>query len=524
MILKKLLKLLPILIISLSISSSLLAQNPEHKWGIELNAGINEYQGDLGSAIGFAKKPNYQAIGLNLGRYLNSSFDGFFNFGVGDLGFYTKFEFIPEPEKYAGFRAHLTYGQFGVRFKFANDKIISASAMIQPYLQASYGIINIYSRINNIPKAYTDPLATVGAGGGGFNFQFSDAFSMRLQTMFNYTSNDVFDGSPYSNGVHKRYKNSDAFMYHSIGVVYHFGEGLGGGTGIKTLKDSDKDGVPNKYDKCKKTREGYLVDSVGCDLDTDGDGIVDTEDKCPKVKGIAVFQGCPDTDGDGIQDSEDACPYKAGTAGGKGCPDTDGDGVYDNEDECVDVPGLKERKGCPRPDTDGDGLFDDEDKCPLVAGTREGMGCPDTDGDGVYDWEDICKTTPGLKTNKGCPEIKKEVAAKIALAAKGIYFETASDVIKEASFTNLDKLATILNEYPEAKVYIEGHTDSDGDDAMNLDLSQRRANSVMAYLSSHGIAAERMTALGFGETKPVAENTSKAGKAKNRRVDFILKY
>jgi len=523
MILKKLPKILLTGLFSVCLGAGLQAQNNAHNWGIELNGGINEYQGDLGAALGFARFPNYQGIGISLGRYLTPSFDALFSLNTGDLGFYSTIDWAPAPQKYAGFRANLTHGQLGFRFKFANDRILSSTAIIQPYLQATYGGVNIYSRINNEPDFYTEPLAVITAGGLGFNIRFSDAFSMRLQSMYNYTFNDVFDGSPFSNGVHTRYKMSDAFMYHSLGVVYHFGAGAGGG-GVKTLKDTDNDGVPNKYDKCKNTRESYKVDSVGCDLDTDKDGITDTEDKCPLVKGLSQFNGCPDTDEDGIQDSEDACPDKAGTAEYKGCPDTDGDGVPDNLDKCPDVPGLKDRAGCPRPDTDGDGLFDDEDKCPKVAGSKEGMGCPDTDSDGVYDWEDACKTTPGLKTNKGCPEIKKEVIQKIALAAKGIYFETNSDVIKESSFVNLDKLATILNEYPDANVSIEGHTDSDGDDAKNLDLSQRRADAVKAYLASHGIAASRLTSSGFGETKPVADNKSSAGKAKNRRVDFILTY
>ena len=125
---------------------------------------------------------------------------------------------------------------------------------------------------------------------------------------------------------------------------------------------------------------------------------------------------------------------------------------------------------------------------------------------------------------------KAEVKAKIALAAKGINFETASDVIKAESFDDLGNLINLLNEFPEAKVEIQGHTDNTGvkDDvkraANNKDLSQRRANSVMAYLTSNGISSERLTAVGYGEEKPIADNKSAAGKAKNRRVDFILAY
>ena len=103
-------------------------------------------------------------------------------------------------------------------------------------------------------------------------------------------------------------------------------------------------------------------------------------------------------------------------------------------------------------------------------------------------------------------------------------FETGKDVIKESSFTNLDKLADILSEYPEAKVDIQGHTDNVGDHDENVVLSEKRAASVQAYLGSHGIAAERMTSHGFGPDKPIADNGSASGRAKNRRVDFVLTY
>jgi outer membrane protein OmpA-like peptidoglycan-associated protein len=521
---KKRLQSLLILSICCFISHSTHAQNNAHNWGVELNAGYMEYQGDLGSALFFAQQPNYQGLGLSVGRYLNPTFDALVNIGIGDVGYYGKTDWLPAPEKFNGFRARIINAQAGLRIKLANDIIISSDALVQPYFIAAFGGVNIYSKIVNIDQYYTEPLNSITSGGGGVNLNFSENFSMRIQTMFNYTFNDVFDGFPWSNGVHKRYKNSDAFMYHSVGLVYHFGVGSGGGSGIKKLKDSDNDGVPNKYDKCKKTPEGAIVDTLGCRKDTDKDGIYDDEDKCPNLAGIEQFNGCPDTDGDGIQDTEDKCPNKAGTAEGKGCPDTDGDGVYDWEDKCPEVKGLVSRQGCPRPDSDKDGVFDDEDKCPTIAGSKDHEGCPDTDGDGVFDNIDVCKTTKGPATNKGCPEIKEEVKKQIALAAKGIYFETASDKIKESSYTNLDKLVKLLNEYPDAKVAIEGHTDSDGEEAANLTLSQKRADAVKAYLASHGVAESRMTATGYGESKPLYDNNTRAGKAKNRRVYFQLVY
>ena len=165
-----------------------------------------------------------------------------------------------------------------------------------------------------------------------------------------------------------------------------------------------------------------------------------------------------------------------------------------------------------------------EDKCPLKAGTAAGEGCPDSDGDGVYDHKDLCPATAGAVSNKGCPEIKEEVKEQIRLAAKGIYFESGKDIIKAESYANLDKLSKILQEYKEAKVIIEGHTDSQGADAANMTLSQKRADAVKRYLSTHGITADRMTAIGYGETQPQADNSTAAGRAKNRRVYFKLVY
>ena len=291
---KKHLQALLILSIFCFTTAEIKAQNNAHNWGIELNGGIMEYQGDLGSALFFARNPDYQGMGLSVGRYLSPWFDAVLNIGIGDVGFYDKTDWLPEPEKFNGFRARIINGQVGLRIKFANDMLISSDALVQPYLMATYGGVNIYSRIVNIDNYYTEPLNSIAAGGGGINFNLSDNFSMRLQTMFNYTFNDNFDGFPWSNGVHKRYANSDAFMYHSVGVVYHFGTGSGGGgKGLKKLKDSDNDGVPNKYDKCKKTPEGALVDSLGCRLDSDKDGVYDEDDKCPNTFGTAENNGCP---------------------------------------------------------------------------------------------------------------------------------------------------------------------------------------------------------------------------------------
>jgi len=496
-----------------------IAQTNEKPLCIEVNAGYREYLGDLGSSLFFQREPIHQGVGVNFGYYINPLVDAVFNFTAGDVGFRSTVEPLPEPYKFAGFTANTMDATVGARIKLPgmDDKKLS------PYISAAFGGYYTHSRPLNNPVSVTDFGANL-QGGVGLSWRITPTWGLRWSFTANYTMNDRWDGANGQNPgdplVHQLYRTNDLYSHHAIGITYSFGQG----NGPKRLKDKDGDGVPDKYDLCKETEEKYwdFVDSTGCPVDTDGDGILDGDDKCRLIPGLAAFTGCPDTDGDGIQDSEDDCPKVAGLALYKGCPDTDGDGVPDSKDECIDVPGLAVFNGCP--DTDKDGIPDIKDKCPTKAGTAEGEGCPDSDGDGVFDHLDRCPDKPGIASLKGCPEIKKEVKDKIALAAKGINFETGKDVIKSSSFYNLDRLAKILNEYPEAKVDIQGHTDSQGDHDKNVDLSQGRANSVMTYMASHGIAAERMTSHGFGPDKPIADNGSSAGRAKNRRVDFILNY
>lgn len=153
---------------------------------------------------------------------------------------------------------------------------------------------------------------------------------------------------------------------------------------------------------------------------------------------------------------------------------------------------------------------------------KGGNSNSDSDGDGVADAIDKCPNTPkGMKVGpNGCPQIVIDVQ----LLAKNIYFETASDVIKEESFASLDKVAAIMIANPLANLSIEGHTDSQGDDAMNLDLSKRRAQSVLNYLSKKGADVSHLAAVGYGETKPIADNSTKEGRALNRRVELLLSF
>ena len=264
-------------------------------------------------------------------------------------------------------------------------------------------------------------------------------------------------------------------------------------------------------------------------LDSDGDGIPDSADKCPLEKGPLENDGCPDkdSDGDGLVDRLDKCPNEAGPKENQGCPDVDSDkdGVVDRLDKCPDVPGPAdnaEAPGCPLPDRDHDGVPDRDDKCPDVAGPKENAGCPDvdTDKDGIVDRLDQCPTVAGPAENDGCP-IPEKLKAFTGVI-QGINFKTGSAQILPASFKLLDKSVVVLNEFPNEKLEISGHTDSTGERAKNIELSKARAESVKTYMEKKGVKEGRLVAVGYGPDKPIADNKTAKGKAKNRRVEFHL--
>ncbi len=233
-------------------------------------------------------------------------------------------------------------------------------------------------------------------------------------------------------------------------------------------------------------------------VDRDGDGVLDVDDKCPDTPGIAALLGCPDRDGDGIADGDDKCP---------------------------DVAGLAKYGGCPIPDTDEDGINDELDKCPTVKGFARYEGCPvpDTDADGVNDEEDKCPTRPGPASNLGCPVIAKEVIEKFNYAAKNVFFATGSFKLLPKSFKSLNEVASIMATDESLLLDIDGHTDAQGADDKNQTLSDNRAAAVRTYLISKGVAENRVKSTGFGETKPIADNKTAAGRAKNRRVEMTVR-
>ena len=291
---------------------------------------------------------------------------------------------------------------------------------------------------------------------------------------------------------------------------------------------------------------------VDCDPDDDGIGCEGTVDACPfNAEDYDSFEdgdGCPDNDNDadGIADERDACPNDPEDADGfedrDGCPDpdNDGDGILDGDDQCPNEPedldGFEDENGCPDPDNDADGVLDTADQCPSepedIDGFEDENGCPDpdNDADGILDAADQCPDEPedfdGFEDENGCPE---EGTGAVTLTceqieiAESVYFDTDSDRIQERSHALLDQVAAVLRGASFIRrVRVEGHTDSRGSDEHNLDLSRRRAQSVMAYLTARGIDAARIESEGYGETRPIATNDTSEGRASNRRVVFSI--
>ena len=285
--------------------------------------------------------------------------------------------------------------------------------------------------------------------------------------------------------------------------------------------------------------------------DLDKDGIYDDVDACPNVPGVGTSDpttnGCPpapppDRDRDGIFDNQDACPDVMGIRTTdpttNGCPppppDRDGDGIADNQDACPDVSGVRtndpKTNGCP-PDRDGDGILDQDDACPDVAGLKTNdpktNGCPDTDRDkdGILNDADACPDQAGPKSNdaqtSGCPRVFIKNGLIRILEQPKFDFNKAK--IKADSDSLLTEVAKVMTDHPEIRrVRVEGHTDNKGAAAYNLKLSQQRADSVVTWLSSHGIAADRLVAKGVGMTTPLVPNDTEGNRALNRRVEFHI--
>lgn len=336
----------------------------------------------------------------------------------------------------------------------------------------------------------------------GIRFPVTPNLSANLAMGVNLSPNDWLDD--YATGT-----GNDFYLSILGGISYSF----------LTEFDSDDDGVVDSKDVCPNTPSGIKVDEFGCPVDEDKDGVPDYQDDCPgTLSNVKVdSKGCPlDSDGDGVADYTDICPdTPAGVAVDElGCPyDLDADGVPDYLDRCANTPFDVEvdKYGCPV-DSDLDGVPDYLDQCP---GTLPGM---QVDNKG-------CELPPVIEEPK--PEVNqeeqitvpgepKELSEMILSSETSFAFNSAK--LKPAAFPELEKLLVIMKKYPLSRWKIEGHTDNIGSEAGNLKISKMRAESVANYFISRGIPKVRFVIEGLGSKQPIADNKTKEGREKNRRV------
>lgn len=297
--------------------------------------------------------------------------------------------------------------------------------------------------------------------------------------------------------------------------------------------DTDGDGIPDSQDNCpvdpNADQKDHDGDGIGdaCDDDRDGDGIVNDVDNCPDVPntdqadqdGDGIGNACDDDrDGDGIPNAQDNCP----DVSNEGQADLDKDGIGDACDD----------------DRDGDGVPDAQDNCPDHANADQkdmdgdGVGdvCDDDrDGDRIPNDRDQCPDEPetynAFEDEDGCPDKGEDIVVEqcsINLQGATIEFSTGSDRIRPSSNALLARIAQVLTTRDDiARIRIEGHTDTTGREAKNQTLSEKRAASVMRHLIDKGsVNSNRLTSVGYGQSRPIDSNDTNEGRQRNRRVEF----
>lgn len=336
--------------------------------------------------------------------------------------------------------------------------------------------------------------------GAGFQFLLSDVVALEASGGYNWLFTDKMNA--YVLG------ENDAYWNAGIGLTV-IGEG--------GSWDPDGDGLTNDEEK-----------QLGTDrkkADTDGDGLMDgaevkthntnplagdsdgdTLGDAAEIQTHRTDPNKADTDGDTLADGEEVNTTKTDPLKA----DTDGDGLSDAEE-------VKTTKTDPlKSDTDGDTLSDSEE----LNRHRTNPLKADTDGGTVADNVEIGRgTDPLVAEDDVKQELKVEVGAPIIL--EGVTFETGKAEVTAASDSILQLAYNTLFQNPEIAVEIRGYTDNTGRKDKNLKLSQERADAVKMWLVGKGIAADRITTMGFGPENPIAPNTTRDGKAKNRRIEFV---
>ncbi|PLX75202.1 MAG: hypothetical protein C0615_08095 [Desulfuromonas sp.] len=287
-------------------------------------------------------------------------------------------------------------------------------------------------------------------------------------------------------------KSDDEFnnVVTSLGVTFQFG---GSELDSPRTVDTDRDGVIDSLDRCPGTAFRAEVDADGCPVDADGDGVRDVEDDCPNTEYGAVVNsvGCS-PDQANVRLREDLKQPRNDVTVTAGM-DSDGDSVLDADDHCPNTPyGVKvSPEGCGPDDVSIEMRHGEAGQAVMI-----GMERP--------------------------AQLEKSAVADLESAGLMIEFAANGSSIHPRYFDDLRSIAAYLGSHPDARLMVEGHTDSTGSAQGNQKLSQHRADTVRWILvRDFGADAKRIIAKGFGETQPIADNDTQTGRAINRRV--ILK-
>lgn len=472
-----------------------------------------------------------QHLGIGLGLNLNM-----LNSDVMDNG--TEFPTAKVPLRVGGeltAEYHLLrigkIGKLGLRGMFlvntaeANADVVAAMPDVESYYNVTNTVFTLGAalQVELFPKSSLRPFAYLGLG-----FMFYSPKVSAAPEVWNRRSENMNDDArsslaiPAGGGL--KYTINDKFdIYGSVYKAYNFTDNLDGWTSeINDNITSFSLGLMYYFgDRYRKIEAVPVPQPVI--LDTDGDGLLDTDE-------VNTYKTDPknrDTDGDGLIDGDEVTIHKTDPLK----KDTDGDRLIDGDevlkyktdplkkdtdgDGCIDGDEVLDMKTNPlRTDSDGDDLTD----CDEVNKYRTNPLVPDTDGDSVNDGLEVKNGTDPLKADV----LRVEEGKNIVL--EGINFETNKATILPESEEILIKAYNTLRTNPELRVEIGGHTDDVGKDAANQRLSEARANSVKTWLVNRGIATERMTTKGYGETTPRVPNTSPENRFQNRRIEFkILK-
>jgi len=471
-----------IMILLCFIAGGALAGHKEDRWGLGLEFG---YWKQMGGDRDYSNVDQFGTLKLRYGLTEHWTLDAGFKYGWfrpgverkgDDAGFTTKsgtalytrtwqpnimatYDFQPDSSVHPWLTGGLGVTRWDVR-----DLRNGESAGLWPQGES----LDVYDKDGTLNNGHgVNFTAILGAGVGfdaGDNWTFD--LGVRYNFLFAQNNDSVGMSAPDIWGADHTDANT-GILEGQVGVSYWFGS-----------SDNDKDGIPN-------SRDAAPDDPEDIDGYRDEDGVPD-----------------PDNDNDGVLDAVDLAPM-----------------------DPEDIDGFQDEDGVPDPDNDGDGIIDADDQCPNEAEDIDGFqdedGCPDpdNDGDGVLDADDRCEGTPAgvLVDEHGCPVVE-EIRASLVL--DDVTFQLGSTDLAASSQATLNEVAASLLAWPEVRIEVGGHTDSSGNADFNRQLSQDRAESVRQYLISQGVEPSRITAKGYGEDHPMADNGTREGRAANRRVEL----